>query len=92
MHYLCYSLIREVKIPCFFCFKWYEKLDVLNLHPLEERLISLRKPFIEIQELPRGGQLSAKENIVNVPVDIQPTIDALPRLLDENAIISVKLK
>jgi hypothetical protein len=29
---------------------------------------------------------------VNVPVDVQPTIDALPRTLDQSGTISVKLK
>ncbi|KAJ8049089.1 hypothetical protein HOLleu_01670 [Holothuria leucospilota] len=30
----------------------------LNIHPLEERLLSPRIPFMQIRELPRGGQLS----------------------------------
>ena len=71
---------------------WSEKPDVLNLHPLEERLISQRIPFMQIRELPRGGQLSVKGNIVNVPVDIQPTINVLPRQIDVNVTIAVKLK
>ena len=72
--------------------RWPEKPDVLNLHPLEERLISQRIPFMQSCELPRGSQLSVKGNIVNVPVDIQPTINVLPRQIDENVTIAVKLK
>ena len=29
---------------------------------------------MQIRELPRGGQYSLKGNVINVPVDIQPTI------------------
>ena len=48
---------------------------------------------MQIRELPRGGQLSVKGNIVNLPViDIQPTINVLPRQLDVNVTIAVKLK
>lgn len=47
---------------------------------------------MQIRELPRGGQYSVKGNVVNVPVDIQPTINSLPRRLDENITIPVKLK
>jgi hypothetical protein len=47
-----------------------EKLKKLDLYPLEERLISLRIPFIQIHQLPRGGQFSVKGNVVNLPVDI----------------------
>ena len=36
-----------------------EKPDALkNLIPLDERLISPRTPFIQLWELPSGGQLS----------------------------------
>jgi hypothetical protein len=47
-----------------------EKPKKLDLYPLEERLISLRIPFIQIHQLPRGGQFSVKGNVVNLPVDI----------------------
>ena len=39
-----------------------EKPDVLkDLTPLEERLISPRIPFMQVRELPSGGQLSIPE-------------------------------
>lgn len=72
--------------------KWPDKPDALNLHPLEERLISQRIPFMQIRKLPRGGQMSVKGKVVNVPVDIQPTVNALPRQIDEHVTIAVKLK
>ena len=42
----------------------------LNLTPLEERLICPRIPFMQIHELPRGGQLSIHGNVVNVRADV----------------------
>ena len=55
-----------------------------------KRVFALRIPFT--QELPRGRQLSVKGNVVHDPVDIQPFINALPRPLDENITVAVKLK
>ena len=72
--------------------KWPEKPPELNLHQLEERLIALRIPFMQIRELPRGGQYSLKGNVINVPVDIQPTINCLPRPMDENFTVAIQLK
>ncbi|CAC5394741.1 unnamed protein product [Mytilus coruscus] len=69
-----------------------QKPKELNLYPLEERLLSLRIPFMQIRQLPRGGQLSVKGNVVNVPVEVQPTINSLPHTLEKSGTISVKLK
>ncbi|CAC5416158.1 unnamed protein product [Mytilus coruscus] len=49
-------------------------------------------PFMQIRQLPRGGQLSVKGNVVNVPVEVQPTINSLPHTLEKSGTISVKLK
>ena len=72
--------------------KWPDKPPELNLHQLEEKLIALRIPFMQIRELPRGGQYSLKGNVINVPVDIQPTINCLPRPMDENFTVAIQLK
>ena len=91
----CLKALREGKTPRLSVhngMRWPEKPQVLNLHPLEERLISQRIPFMQIRELPRGGQMSVKGNVVNVPVDIQPTVNALPRQMNEHVTIAVKLK
>ena len=66
-----------------------DKPKELELFPLEERLVSLRIPFMQIRQLPSGGQFSVKGNVVNVPVDIQPTIQSLPRNIDESGTIAV---
>ena len=69
-----------------------EKPELLNLTPLEERLISPRTPFPQIRKLSRGGQLSIHGNIVNVPKDINSTIQCLPRPIDESQTIPIKLR
>ena len=64
----------------------------LDLSNLEERLISLRIPFMQIRALNSGGQFSLKGSVVNVPAEIEPTIRALPRLKNQSETIPVKLK
>ena len=91
----CLSALRESKPPKLSVangMKWPDKPPELNLHQLEERLIALRIPFMHIRELPRGGQYSLKGNVINVPVDIQPTINCLPRPMDENFTVAIQLK
>ena len=91
----CLSALRERKCPKLSeanSMKWSDKPAELNLHQLEERLVALRIPFMQIRELPRGGQYSLKGNVINVPVDIQPTINCLPRPMDDNFTVSIQLK
>ena len=91
----CLSALRESKPPKLSVangMKWPDKPPELNLHQLEERLIALRIPFMQIRELPGGGQNSLKVNVINVPVDIQPTINCLPRPMDENFTVAIQLK
>ena len=47
---------------------------------------------MQIRELPRGGQLSIHGNIVNVPNDVNSTVNCLPRPVNESQTISKKLK
>ena len=91
----CLSALRDSKIPKLSVtngMKWTIKPPELNLHQLEERLIALHIPFMQIRELPRGGQYSLKGNVINVPVDIQPTINCLPRPMDDNFTVAIQLK
>ena len=91
----CLSALRDSKIPKLSVtngMKWPIKPPELNLHQLEERLIALRIPFMQIRELPRGGQYSLKGNVINIPVDIQPTINCLPRPMDDNFTVAIQLK
>ena len=91
----CDSNMKKGKLPS--CSKANEmrfpvKPDVLNLTSLEERLISPRIPFMQIRELPRGGQLSIHGNVVNVPSNVNTTVQCLPRPINETQTIPIKLK
>lgn len=66
--------------------------EKLKLTHLKERLISPRLAFMQLKELPRGGQLNLKGNIVNVPADVNTIVKLLPRMLDNTETIHVKLK
>ena len=90
----CLSALKDGKVPKLSVangMKWPNKPPELDLHQLEERLIALRIPFMQIRELPRGGQYSLKGNVINVPVDIQPTVDSLPRPMDEHFTVAIQL-
>ena len=91
----CHLNIKEGKLPQ--CSKangmnFPDKPSVLDLTSLEERLISPRIPFMQIHELPRGGQLSIHGNVLNVPSDANLTVHTLPRLISESQTIPIKFK
>ena len=89
----CYSNLKVGKLPS--CAKANKMTfpDVLkDLTPLEERLISPRTPFMQVRELPSGGQLSIHGNVVNVPADVNSTVPVLPRPINESQTIPIKLK
>jgi hypothetical protein len=58
--------------------KFSTKPAQLEFYQLEERLIALRIPFMQIRELPRGSQLSIEGSVVNVPTDVQSIVNSLP--------------
>ena len=49
-------------------------------------------PFMTIIELPVGGQQALKGSICHVPVDISPTVNSLPRNVEDTETVSVKIK
>ena len=59
---------------------------------MECRLIAPRLAFQKIYQVPRGGQLKISGNVVNVPADVNSTINMLPRLADDTCTIKVQLK
>ena len=92
---ICNKSITSGKVPKLSIangMKWPSKPKDLELYPLEERLIALHIPFMQLSKLPRGRQYSIKGNVVNVPVQNQPVVDALPRPFNENVTVPVKLK
>ena len=68
------------------------KPSVLHLTNLEERLVAPRIPFMQLRELPRGGQISIHGNVVNIPTNVNTTVSVLPRKQDDTATIALKLK
>ena len=91
----CNGSLRKDKIPKLSLkngMGFPHKPQELELHKLEERLISLRIPFMQLRQLARGGQFSMRGNIVNVPVDVSPTVNALPRNLADTATVPIQLK
>lgn len=66
--------------------------ELTGLTQLEQLLISPRIPFMQIRELPRGGQLGINGNVVNVPADVNKTVRVIPRNRSETETIPVKLK
>ena len=69
-----------------------EKPSFFDLNELECRLIAPRLAFQKIFQPPRGGQLKITGNVVNVPADVNCTVNMLPRLPDETGTIKVQLK
>lgn len=43
-------------------------------------------------QAPRGNQLKIKGNVVNVPADVNNTVNVLPQLPHESGTIRVQLK
>ena len=91
----CYQSIKDGRIPSMAKANGMGFPSIpeeLKLNPLEERLCSPRIPFMQIRELPRGGQLSIHGNVVNVPCNVAPIVTSLPRLLSDSATIPIKFK
>ena len=91
----CWKMLKQGRTPKFWIhngLKFPDKPIELQLSSLEERLVSPRLPFMQLREMPRGGQLNLRGNVVNVPADISSTIRSLPRLLNEDETIMLKLK
>ena len=63
-----------------------------DLNPMEIRLISLRIPFMKMMALPCGKQKAIHGPVVNVPTDLHPVCDLLPRLPSQAQIVPMKLK
>jgi len=61
------------------------------LTPLEERLVSLRLPFMQIRLLGTQRQSSLRGNVVNVENDLDVCAQVLPRKFTESSTVQVKL-
>ena len=63
-----------------------------DLNEMEIRLISLRIPFMKMVALPCGKQKAIHGPAVNVPTDLHPVCDLLPRLPSQAQIVPMKIK
>ena len=91
----CLVQLKQCKIPKLAVangLSFPTKPPELCLYALEERLISLRIPFMSLYNLPRGGQLQMQGSVVNVPVDIAPVVQSLPRTINDAATVPIQLK
>jgi hypothetical protein len=91
----CSNHLRKSKVPpCAIAngMKFPEKPAFFDLNELECRLIAPRLAFQKIFQAPRGGQLKITGNVVNVPADVNNTVNMLPRLSHETGTIKVQLK
>lgn len=59
---------------------------------LEERLCAPRIPFMQIKKLGFERQCGLKGQIVNVPININTTVEALPRSIQETYTIQLHIK
>ncbi|GIY08462.1 ATP-dependent DNA helicase [Caerostris darwini] len=61
-------------------FRYPEQPSCLSeLNDLEERLVALRIPFMQIRELDRDHQYGIKGSVTNVPNDLHKSVDCLQR-------------
>lgn len=66
--------------------------ELQELCPLEERIESKRLPFMQIVNLPRGGQKGRKGCVVNVLSNLSTITNILPKLPSNCGLVPVKLK
>ena len=66
--------------------------ELKDLNNLELHIICKRILFMKLVKLPRGKQKGIKGAAVNVPADLGPACNLLPRLPADAHIVSLKLK
>lgn len=66
--------------------------ELEGLTDLENHLIALRIPFMQVRALPRGKQLRLSGAVTNVPTDTQRIQTVLPRQWGDEDTVALKLK
>ena len=66
--------------------------EELKLLGMEEHVVSPRMLFFQMRSHHLGGRVQVTGNVVNVAVDVAPTVKLLPRSLDDFQTVSVKYK
>lgn len=62
-----------------------------KLNPVEERIISPRLPFMEIRRLRLAVNYKIVGQVINVPINVDTTVNLLPRQCDQDQAINVHL-
>lgn len=91
----CQRTIRQGRVPVLSHkngMRFPDRPTELDIHRDEEMLISLRIMFLNIVLLPRGSQMSLMGNVINVPADIEYGICQLPRYINHEGTVSVRIK
>ena len=91
----CHKHLRKNKIPPCAAkngMSFPVKPNIFDLNELECRLLAPRLAFQKLMQAPRGNQFKIKGNVVNVPADVNNTVNMLPRLPQETGTIKVQLK
>jgi Helitron helicase-like domain at N-terminus len=66
--------------------------ELSDLSQLEERCVAARIPFMQIRPLGVDRQLGLKGSVVNVPLDVDHTVNMLPRNYNETHTIQLQWK
>ena len=91
----CYKYLKKDKIPPCAAkngMSFPAKPDFFYLNELECRMLAPRLAFEKLLQAPRGNQFKIKGNVVNVPAEVNNTVNMLPRLPQESGTIKVQLK
>lgn len=92
----CLKFCRKSKIPPLSRTNGYEyppkPANLPKLDKITERLISPRIPYMQIRRLRRQGDYGIVGQVINVPVDVDTMVRALPRALDDDHAFNVNLK
>lgn len=92
----CFRSLDQGKLPALSTtngFKYPPKPSGLpKLNPISRRLISPRIPFMSIRRLRRDGQYGIIGQVINIPIDVNSTINQLPRQLDDDYAFNVSIK
>ena len=67
-------------------------LTELQLYGMEECIICPRLLFFQMKTHFMGGHARVVGNVVNVAIDVAPTVETLPRSLSDTETIIVKYK
>ena len=66
--------------------------ELKELSQLEYRLVSAHIPFMQLRELRPTTQLGIRGNIVNVPIEIEESVNILPKEFDRTSTIQLAFK